>query len=284
MDVIGMKTATLLIKMIKILAIILLTAIITMSGFELWKISAVYLSEAKIKEDMTAYRPGGAEPGSRAAERRAADMTMSANGGNGLFPVSEMSSGAYSVDAPIVNQGIIDMQNEVNDHIVGWLTIHETNIDYPFVLGTDNSFYLNKDLQGKEAASGSLFMDYRCSADFTGFNTIIYGHNMKNKSMFGDLSQFADSWFFENNRYGAIWLAGGTYSLEIFAYMVVSADDTNIYDPASDSTGLVSYAEKNARNFRAPGEVANVVTLSTCGYEFDGARIVVLGNLGTVQQ
>ena len=280
------RAVSLVKKTVKILVIAVLAAVIFVSGFELWKISAVYISEAKTKGSLAQYRPGGAYNGAPAGSLPAPgnDAENSASGNNS----ADINNAGKSVHADtdshryvkvIVNQSIVDMRNEVNRAAVGWLTIPETRIDYPFVLGADNSYYLGRDIYGNDAVAGTLFMDCRCSADFTDFNTIIYGHNMKNNSMFGDLSHFADTWFFENNRYGTIYLDDGTYTLEIFAYMVVSAEDKVIYNPAVDRTGLYEYAEKYARNYRTPDLSANVVTLSTCGYEFSGARIVLLANI-----
>ena len=286
-----MRVAAMVKKTIKILLIILLTSVILICGFELRKISAVYTSEAKLKSSLAAYHPGPeSSRGSGNAKNHAADTAANSGARSNSIHNSELRGTADSTsddasvsglqrEKAIINQNIVDLKNEINRDVVGWLTIPDTNIDYPFVLGEDNSFYLNRDITGKSAVAGSLFMDSRCSADLSDFNTIIYGHNMKNHSMFGDLQRYADTWFFNNNRCGTMYLENATYTLEIFAYMVVRADDKSIYDPAADSADFFDFAQKNARNYRAPAPGANVVTLSTCGYEYTGARIVVLASI-----
>ena len=185
----------------------------------------------------------------------------------------------------VTNQSVIDAQNDVNSDIVGWLTIPNTKVDYLFVQAGTNEFYLHKDLNKKQAAAGSVFMDSANSKNFTDFNTIIYGHNMKNGSMFQSLRSFADDKFFAENQTGMIFLPHSTYMLRIFAYMVVNAGDTTIYnispDPGTVVDGYFEYIRKNAKQFREldfTGE-DKVVTLSSCSYEYSDARMVLLARL-----
>jgi sortase B len=100
---------------------------------------------------------------------------------------------------------------------------------------------------------------------------------MKNGSMFGTLKSFADKDFFETNRYGTIYLPDATLTLEFFAYMVVKSTDTEIYS-ISPSESYFDYIRQNARQYRDIGltDSDRIVTLSTCAYEFDNARMVLL--------
>jgi len=238
-----------------------MTAVIILSGYNLWKMSERYIQEAQIKNSVAKYHP---EYVLNTGTKETASVTDS----NLMTETKE-------------NRFITDLQNEVNEDIVGWLTIPDTQIDYPFVISQDNDYYLRRDLYGNYALAGTIFMDYRCytdtvRSDFTDFNTVIYGHNMNNGSMFGELSLFADEGF--------------------FAYMIVRSNDQMIYDPyksASDKerNEFFEYVKKTARNYRevtgchrfepvtpdplTPTDI-NIVTLSTCSYEFNGARIVLL--------
>jgi len=224
-----------------------LTAIICLSGYNLWGISELYAQEARVKGNLAEYRYGEAA--------------------------------AAMVAEPRVNQFVIDLQNEVNPDIVGWLTIPDIYIDYSFALPGDNSFYLKRDVYGHQSAAGSLFMDCRCAQDLSDFNTIIYGHNMKNSSMFGDLKLFADEDFFAQHAQGTLFLQDTTYDLKIFACLVVRADNALIYGPSAQQDEFFAYVKKNARVYQEPNMEENVVTLSTCAYEFDDARMVVLANI-----
>jgi len=249
-------------------------ALICLSGRQLWKMSERYVQEAKVKNSMLKYR--------QSAVKTIKETTY-------ISEDSENSEEIIEVAEPIINQFIINLQNEVNPDIAGWLTIPDTKIDYPFVTAADNNYYLRRDVFGNYAMAGSLFMDYRCSKDLSGFNSIIYGHNMKNGSMFGELNMFDDESFFEENKSGTIFLKNHTYKLEIFAYMVIKSDDGYIYNYHQSITHeerdkFYEYVKKNARNYREPGDEArkgNIITLSTCisTSESNHVRIVLLANI-----
>ena len=265
-------------KVSRIILIILLIAVIGFSSIEIWKISAVYLREAKTKDTLSAYRPGS--PGNRADVVWLANGVQYGAGGTaGGGDSDNGASGGGSQDRPVINRSIIDLRNDVNADVAGWITIPNTHIDYPFVSCGDNSYYLNRDIYGNIAPAGTLFLDQRCAPDLSDFNTIIYGHNMRNNTMFGDLPLFADEWFFNSNRYGTIYTEYDTFTLDIFALLVVSAEDETIYDPFANGDAFFRYVKQRARNYREPDRDLSVVTLSTCGYEFSGARIVVIASL-----
>ena len=260
----------------RIMLIVSLIAVICRGGCELQGITAQYVKEARVKESVAGYRPEEAE-----GERYRPEATLA-------LPDEEPGEGAEAegaVELPVpeleaeINQSIVDLQNEVNDEIVGWLYIPDTQIDYPFVWSGDHETYLKQDLYGNQANAGTLFMDYRSAKDLSGFNTIIYGHHMKNGSMFGELKLFADEGFFESNPRGSITLKDKACTLEIFAYMVVRADDEMIYGSFPERNGFYEYIKENAGNYREPDREKNVVTLSTCSYEFTDARMVLLANI-----
>ena len=73
---------------------------------------------------------------------------------------------------------------------VGWLYIPGTNMNYPILQAEDNQYYAHRAADGSYLYAGSLFMDYRCSSDFSDFNSVIYGHNMGNASMFADIPNY----------------------------------------------------------------------------------------------
>jgi len=230
-------------KLICTILILGFVGLILYSGYQLWLIQANYKEEADLHSAVLEYRPQEKD------------------------------------DEPI-NQSVIDLQAKYPDAI-GWLTIPNTNIDYPFVQGKDNDYYLRRDINGSYALAGTLFLDYRCEKNFTSQNTIIYGHHMKNGSMFGTLKGFSDKAFFDKNRHGTICLPHDTLTLEFFAFLVIDPIlKTEIYSPSPDSS-FIEFIQQNARHYRDIGltEADRIVTLSTCAYEFDNARYVVLGVL-----
>ena len=82
-----------------------------------------------------------------------------------------------------------DSLRKINPDIVGWLYMPACDISYPIVQSDNNSDYLGTTFEKTKNKSGAIFMDCECNADFSDFNTIIYGHNMKNGTMFGALKK-----------------------------------------------------------------------------------------------
>jgi len=195
---------------------------------------------------------------------------------------SSASSDSYAALA--VNQSIIDLQEKYPDAI-GWLTIPNTLINYPFVQGNDNDYYLHLDLDKNQSKAGTIFMDYRNSEDLSDFNNIIFGHNMRNGSMFGTLQNFNDQDFFDNNRTGTIFLANKTYEIVFMAYAVIKPNDIVIYSTMqtadADKLSFFEYVKSIARYYRdiEVTEGSRIVTLSTCSYEFNNARMVLIGKI-----
>jgi len=166
-----------------------------------------------------------------------------------------------------------------NPDIVGWITVPYTNIDYPIVQARDNDYYLRRDLNGEYATPGTIFMDCRCAPDGADYS-ILYGHNMKSGSMFGTLKRFGEKAFFDAHPDARLLLADGWHGLEFFAFLVVRANDGVIYG-VPRSPGFFADVRARARHARAIalGEGDRVVALSTCSYEFNGARMVLLGKM-----
>ena len=80
----------------------------------------------------------------------------------------------------------------INPEVIAWIQIPALDISYPVAKGTDNAYYLHHMINGETNKSGSIFMDYHNQEDFTDRNTIIYGHNMRDGSMFGTLEKYQD--------------------------------------------------------------------------------------------
>ena len=81
---------------------------------------------------------------------------------------------------------------KINPDIVGWIHIPGTGIDYPIVQAKDNTKYLHRTFRGKDSHVGAIFLDALCATDFSSFNSIVYGHNLKNGEMFGHLKKLYD--------------------------------------------------------------------------------------------
>lgn len=177
-----------------------------------------------------------------------------------------------------------DALRDINDDVVGWISLEDTHINYPIVRGENNDYYLNRLFDRTGNGAGSIFMDYRNSGDFTDPNNVIYGHRMNNGTMFADLANYSNREFFDNHPYLLIVTPEAKYKVEVFsAYIAdttmpswdLSFDGDDVFLNWLGSMKTRSYFERDME-FTAEDRV---VTLSTCTYEFDNARFIVQGVL-----
>lgn len=145
----------------------------------------------------------------------------------------------YKPDFPEDVISFEELQDK-NKDVIGWLTIYGTNIDYPLLYSSEsNDFYLNHNALGEHQASGSLFLDYRNSPDFSDFNNIIHGHHMDREKMFGELDKFVDEDYFQKHEFGNIYFGERDHSFQIIATILTNGYDGKIY-----RTGLADDASK----------------------------------------
>lgn len=176
----------------------------------------------------------------------------------------------------------------VNEDVVGWIYCEDTVIDYPVLRGTDNDYYLHHTYDRKSSVSGSIFVDTNNRPGFADSNTVIYGHHMKNKSMFATISNWAKQDYYE--QHPVMWLLTPEqdYKIVLFSEYTTSAySDTYVMYPDACpemDEYLKRAAEKSdfKSDIQTNGELdgnAHYVLLSTCAYVFDNARDVLHGKL-----
>jgi len=168
-----------------------------------------------------------------------------------------------------------------NGDIIAWLYCEDTPINYPIAQAEDNSYYLNKKTDGSYSASGTLFADCKNSADFTDDNTIIYGHNMKNNTMFGTLTRYGEQEYFDKHPKMYLLTPDREYVLELVAGATVNSTSSVYTLPAADKQKLVSDLMGRS-TFKTDYKYSpqdKFVTLSTCSYVNDEARYVLAGVL-----
>ena len=167
-----------------------------------------------------------------------------------------------------------------NPDVLGWILIPGTRVSYPVVQGTDNSYYLDHTWRGGKNSVGAIFMECRNSSDLSDFNTIIYGHRMNNRSMFGTLSQYKSRSYWQAHPYVYLTDDSGTHRYEIFAAGEVSVD-SDVYrlglrSDSSRQSFLDSCLALSALNTGVtPHTYDKVLTLSTCTGNGHATRWVV---------
>lgn len=165
----------------------------------------------------------------------------------------------------------------LSEDVVAWLTVDDTNIDYPVMQGRDNNEYLNKDPFGVYSLSGSIFLDSRNSPDFSDPYSLIYGHHMEYGKMFGALDKFLDKEYFDSHRTATLMLSDKVYSIRFFACIEADASVNEIFAP-TETDGTLEYVKDHALILYEP-EGEKLIALSTCKFPQTTDRIIVFGVL-----
>lgn len=173
-----------------------------------------------------------------------------------------------------------------NEDVVGWITMDGTQIDYPILQAEDNILYLTRDYNHRETRAGSIFLDYRNDVTADNKNTILYGHRMKDGSMFQHLTKYMDEDFLNEHptfEYDTLY---EHYEAEIFSVYNTLTDFNYIQtDFASDDEyATLLQKMKDKSHFETDVDVGPddiIITLSTCDYELDqdAGRLVVHAKL-----
>lgn len=246
----------------KIAWVLLLLAIVVMvyAGWRIWAIQQVY----------------AAANASYTALIGAVRTDTSTDEDNGTLTGS-------LVDIPQLGIDFAALQ-AINPDAVAWIYSPGTVIDYPVMAAADYGWYLTHLPDGTYNVNGTPFLDYNNPADFSGRLNIIYAHNMNSGKMFAELVEYKKQAYFDEHPYMYLYTSNtGNYRIDLLYGCVVDAgewrDRAFMYEINLPS--LLAYAAYNT-TFTSPVEYTETdrfVVLSTCSYEFDDARYVVIGVL-----
>ncbi len=182
-------------------------------------------------------------------------------------------------EAPYVSPIDFEALQAENPDTVGWIRIPDTRIDYPIVQAADNEKYLHTDFEGKDSIYGTVYLDCDSRPDFSGWNNPVYGHHMKDGSMFKDVVKFKEEEFFKDHQYFEIYTPERTIHLKAVACYY------------ADSNGIVRKTRFASRESfdkwlderLAPCSFAEIpevpvdsmFVLVTCSYELNDARTLL---------
>ena len=172
----------------------------------------------------------------------------------------------------------------INPEVIAWIQIPALDISYPVAKGTDNAYYLHHMINGETNKSGSIFMDYHNQEDFTDRNTIIYGHNMRDGSMFGTLEQYQDPGVYDVYPKFYVYVPGYVYEYHIFscyAAPVNNAAYTYSFPDVKDYQDFLGVIQASSEYDTgiSVSEKDRVITLSTCVNTRKDYRYLVHGRL-----
>jgi sortase B len=234
-------------RLVNIVIAILLIIALLYGGFGLWDTWNIY-NNAGVDSDLLKYKPT-----------------------------------ATGEDTP--NPTLSDLQ-KINPDVCAWLTVDDTNIDYPVVQGRTNLEYVNQAVDKSFSLSGSIFLDCNNSRDFSDCYSLIYGHHMDGDVMFGEIPYFMKSNYFESHTTGTIFTLENTFYIKWFACLKTDAYDTKIFNPKKykderTMSNLLDYINSKATQYRDIGVTASdrLVALSTCESATTNGRIILFGRL-----
>ncbi len=174
-----------------------------------------------------------------------------------------------------------------NKDLAGWLTIDGTKIDYPVMQGGDDEYYLHHDFYGEDSEYGCLYVKAQADLD-AGTNFIIYGHNMKDGSMFGELDSYLQESFYREHpaiSFDTLYEERSYEIIAVFLSQVYNADDDvfkyyRFYEADTQEEFDDFYGNVKKRSLYDTGVKAQFgdtfLTLSTCAYHVEDGRLVVV--------
>lgn len=252
-------------KRIYVIAVVVFFAIFAFSAWKLLEIGAEYRRGEKEYERLEQY----------VQIPETVPATTQSKTEDSTAPVETRPAGTAW---PKVDFAALQM---LNPDVVGWIYIEGTNVNYPIVQAGDNDSYLYRLISGETNSSGSIFLDAGASELFLSRNNSLYGHNMKNGTMFADITDYVDQEFYEAHPVALLLTPQGNYKVNIFSCYITDAWD-NAWQISFNGSEYGQWLnELQRRSYLVtdvhPTEADRVLTLSTCTYETENARLLVHG-------
>ena len=263
-----------------VLAFLFFAGMAVFSGYKVYTILTEYRVGAKSAQNLQQYvtlQPEVSETAPAKMEISLPDEPASDT------PAPTEITETTEATEPSVQYPVVDFEalKKVNSDVHGWIYIAGTSISFPIVQGVDNDYYLTRLPDGTSNSSGSIFLDYRNASDFSDYHTIIYGHNMKNGTMFADVTKYKKKAYYEEHSVGMIMTPQGNFQIEVIGGYVA-----DLWDPAwnlhfeteQDRQDWLrdAMARSDVGGDYVPAGGEKIITLSTCSYEFDDARFVLI--------
>lgn len=185
-----------------------------------------------------------------------------------------------SKDGDYVNSANEEELKSINSDYKMWIQIENTNINYPVVQGSDNDYYLKHNFRKESNISGTVFVESANDID-NDKNIILYGHNMRNGTMFNNITNYKEESFFNEDNKINIIMNNTLYEYEVFSVYVKNVSEVNLAIGFASEDEFINYAYNEAEESLYKKDVDfsaedNLITLVTCSYEFTDARTIVV--------
>ena len=185
-----------------------------------------------------------------------------------------------SKEGNYVNSANEEQLKSINSDYKMWIQIENTNINYPVVQGSDNDYYLKHNFRKESNISGTVFVESANDID-NDKNIILYGHNMRNGTMFNNITNYKEESFFNEDNKINIIMNNTLYEYEVFSAYVKNVSEVNLAIGFASEDEFINYAYNEAEESLYKKDVDfsaedNLITLVTCSYEFTDARTIVV--------
>ena len=175
---------------------------------------------------------------------------------------------------------VINFQDliNINSDFIGWIKIEDTNINYPIVQGTNNTYYLKHSFYKEYSNAGSIYMDATANSNFSSKNTFIYGHYTSDGSMFGQIGKYMKQDFYDKHKEIYIYTSEQNYKLEVFSVHVDKASSKSYQMNFTTDESYKDYIDlmKSYSVIKSDIEIDytedRIVTLYSCSHERGHAK------------
>ncbi len=179
------------------------------------------------------------------------------------------------------NEWLMEMKEEY-PNLVGWIRCDGIQIDYPIMQADDNSYYLNHLPDGTTNKLGSIFLDQSDNGNFTSEVSVIYGHMMKSGEMFGTLKNYRKQEYYDKHSEMKIYTMDGEKNIKLLAAYLVDGSSNPFPEEFDTSEAFYDYMKEiqSKSFFDSEDNVTfgdKLIILSTCAYDFDQARLAIVG-------
>lgn len=229
--------------------------------FSIWKLGSIFLeyrSGAKEYDELKQY----------VLEEPSLPNAAAVSDSDGDSEENSGKEDSVQTPVPMTRIDLTSLQ-DINSETVGWIEIPDTVLSYPLVHTSDNLYYLTHTFRNETNKSGSIFIETSNHADFSDLHTIIYGHNMKDGSMFAILKNYQKQNYWEAHPYVYIDLADGSHCYQIFSCHAAPVTDISYTIGYAPDETYASFLETLKASSQydtgvAVGTDDLVITLSTC--------------------
>ena len=269
-------------RLLYVLVLLLFAEIAAFSGYEVYKILTEYRQEEEASQQLQQFINLEATQGAEIVTEPPETEADAPEATEETVHTGETEAPAEAETEPVYYP-VVDFESltAVNPDVIGWIYIPDTNVNYPIVQGTDNRYYAFTMADGRDNAAGSIFMDYRNTPDFTDKHTVIYGHNMRNGSMFANIVDYKKSGYLEEHPVGMIMTPTGNFRFEVIGGYVAELSDSAWQLEFAGEEDFGTWLEEAVSRIGdrlgvQPSVTDRIITLSTCSYEFSEARYVLV--------